>query len=343
MCTYKYTAADFKSDQEVKWCAGCGDHAILNSVLKALPEVAEKQNIPHQMFTVISGIGCSSRFPYYVRSYGMHTIHGRANAIATGVKTANPDLSVWVATGDGDSLAIGGNHFIHAIRRNVNLNVVLFNNEIYGLTKGQYSPTSKLGKITKTSPYGTVEKPFNPGELVIGAKGTFFARSIDAEMELTKNCLVEGAAHEGFSIVEVLQNCVIFNDKTHALFAGDKATRAENTITLKHGEKMLFGSQKNKGLMLDGMKLKVVTVGENGVTEDDILTHDAHEKDTTLHVMLAAMKYPEYPVALGVIRSVEDDAVYDKKVAEQVEQVKADSKIKCMDDLLRSGATWEIK
>jgi 2-oxoglutarate ferredoxin oxidoreductase subunit beta len=273
----------------------------------------------------------------------MHTIHGRANAIATGVKTANPDLSVWVATGDGDSLAIGGNHFIHAIRRNVNLNVVLFNNEIYGLTKGQYSPTSKLGKITKTSPYGTVEKPFNPGELVIGAKGTFFARSIDAEMELTKNCLVEGAAHEGFSIVEVLQNCVIFNDKTHALFAGDKATRAENTITLKHGEKMLFGSQKNKGLMLDGMKLKVVTVGENGVTEDDILTHDAHEKDTTLHVMLAAMKYPEYPVALGVIRSVEDDAVYDKKVAEQVEQVKADSKIKCMDDLLQSGATWEIK
>ena len=343
MCTYKYTAADFKSDQEVKWCAGCGDHAILNSVLKALPEVAEKQNIPHQMFTVISGIGCSSRFPYYVRSYGMHTIHGRANAIATGVKTANPDLSVWVATGDGDSLAIGGNHFIHAIRRNVNLNVVLFNNEIYGLTKGQYSPTSKLGKITKTSPSGTVEKPFNPGELVIGAKGTFFARSIDAEMDLTKNCLVEGAAHEGFSIVEVLQNCVIFNDKTHALFAGDKATRAENTITLKHGEKMLFGSQKNKGLMLDGMKLKVVTVGENGVTEDDILTHDAHEKDTTLHVMLAAMKYPEYPVALGVIRSVEDDAVYDKKVAEQVEQVKADSKIKCMDDLLQSGATWEIK
>ncbi|MBR2050726.1 MAG: 2-oxoacid:ferredoxin oxidoreductase subunit beta [Rikenellaceae bacterium] len=343
MCTYKYTAADFKSDQEVKWCAGCGDHAILNSVLKALPEVAEKQNIPHKMFTVISGIGCSSRFPYYVRSYGMHTIHGRANAIATGVKTANPDLSVWVATGDGDSLAIGGNHFIHAIRRNVNLNVVLFNNEIYGLTKGQYSPTSKLGKITKTSPYGTVEKPFNPGELVIGAKGTFFARSIDAEMDLTKNCLVEGAAHEGFSIVEVLQNCVIFNDKTHALFAGDKATRAENTITLKHGEKMLFGSQKNKGLMLDGMKLKVVTVGENGVTEDDILTHDAHEKDTTLHVMLAAMKYPDYPVALGVIRSVEDDAVYDKKVAEQVEQVKADSKIKCMDDLLRSGATWEIK
>lgn len=343
MAEFKYTAADFKSDQEVRWCPGCGDHAILNAVQRALPEIADATDTPHNKFTFVSGIGCSSRFIYYMKTFGFHSVHGRANAVATGVKTANPDLSVWVATGDGDSLAIGGNHFIHAIRRNVDLNMILFNNEIYGLTKGQYSPTSKLGKITKTSPYGTVEKPFNPGELVIGAKGTFFARSIDAEMELTKNCLVEGAAHEGFSIVEVLQNCVIFNDKTHALFAGDKATRAENTITLKHGEKMLFGSQKNKGLMLDGMKLKVVTVGENGVTEDDILTHDAHEKDTTLHVMLAAMKYPDYPVALGVIRSVEDDAVYDKKVAEQVEHVKADSKIKCMDDLLRSGATWEIK
>ena len=343
MCTYKYTAADFKSDQEVKWCAGCGDHAILNSVLKALPEVAEKQNIPHKMFTVISGIGCSSRFPYYVRSYGMHTIHGRANAIATGVKTANPDLSVWVATGDGDSLAIGGNHFIHAIRRNVNLNVVLFNNEIYGLTKGQYSPTSKLGKITKTSPYGTVEKPFNPGELVIGAKGTFFARSIDAEMELTKNCLVEGAAHEGFSIVEVLQNCVIFNDKTHALFAGDKATRTENTITLRHGEKMLFGKDNQKGLVFENMRLKVVTIGEDGYTLDDVLTHDAHTEDTTLHLMLAAMKYPEYPVAVGVIRDVKDAQIYDEKVEEQVKEVQATSKIKCVDDLLRSGETWEIE
>ncbi len=340
---YKYTPADFKSDQEVKWCPGCGDHAILNAVLRAMPEVAEQTGTPHKMFTVVSGIGCSSRFPYYVRTFGFHSIHGRANAIATGVKTANPDLSVWVATGDGDSLAIGGNHFIHAIRRNVNLNVILFNNEIYGLTKGQYSPTSKLGKITKTSPYGTVEKPFNPGELVIGAKGTFFARSVDAEVELTKNCLVAGAEHNGMSIVEVLQNCVIFNDKTHAAFAADKATRAEHTITLRHGEKMLFGAEKNKGLMLDGMKLKVVTVGENGVTLDDILTHDAHEKDTTLHVMLASMKYPDYPVALGVIRSVEDDAVYDRKVAEQVEQVKAQSKIKCMDDLLHSGATWEIE
>ncbi len=343
MAQFNYTQADFKSDQEVRWCPGCGDHAILNAVQRALPKVADVTDTPHHLFTFVSGIGCSSRFIYYMKTFGFHSVHGRANAVATGVKTANPNLSVWVASGDGDSLAIGGNHFIHAIRRNVNLNMILFNNEIYGLTKGQYSPTTKLGKVTKTSPYGTVEKPFTPGELVIGAKGTFFARSIDMELQTTQDCLIAAAQHKGMSVVEVLQNCVIFNDKTHALFAGDKATRAENTITLKHGEKMLFGSQKNKGLMLDGMKLKVVTVGENGVTEDDILTHDAHEKDTTLHVMLAAMKYPEYPVALGVIRSVEDDAVYDKKVAEQVEQVKADSKIKCMDDLLQSGATWEIK
>lgn len=277
-----------------------------------------------------------------MKTFGFHTIHGRANAVATGIKVANPDLSVWVMTGDGDSLAIGGNHFIHAIRRNINLNVVLFNNEIYGLTKGQYSPTSKLGKITKTSPYGTVEKPFNPGELVIGARGTFFARSIDMEVMLTKECLVEGAKHEGMSVVEVLQNCVIFNDKTHAMFAGDKATRAENTITLRHGEKMLFGAERNKGLVFEDMRLKVVTVGEDGYTLDNILTHDAHREDATLHSMLAAMKWPEYPVALGVIRSVKEDAVYDRKVSEQVEEVRATSKIKCVDDLLHSGETWEI-
>lgn len=339
---YKYTPADFKSDQEVRWCPGCGDHAILNAVQRALPEIADALDIPHHKFTFVSGIGCSSRFIYYMRTFGFHTIHGRANAVATGIKVANPDLSVWVMTGDGDSLAIGGNHFIHAIRRNVNLNVVLFNNEIYGLTKGQYSPTSKLGKITKTSPYGTVEKPFNPGELVIGARGTFFARSIDMEVMLTKECMVEGAKHEGMSVTEVLQNCVIFNDKTHAMFAGDKATRAENTITLRHGEKMLFGAARNKGLVFENMRLKVVTIGENGYTLDDVLTHDAHCEDTTLHTMLAAMKWPDYPVALGVIRSVEDAAVYDQKVAAQVEQVRATSKIKCVDDLLRSGETWEI-
>ena len=274
-------------------------------------------------------------------------MHGRANAVATGVKTANPRLSVWVTTGDGDSLAIGGNHFIHAIRRNVDLNCILFNNEIYGLTKGQYSPTtsptSKLGKITKTSPYGTVEKPFNPGELVIGAKGTFFARTIDMEVALSKECMIAAARHTGMSVIEALQNCVIFNDKTHADFAADKATRAERTVTLRHGEKMLFGANNEKGIVFENMKLKVVTVGQDGYTLDDVLTHDAHERDTTLHSMLAAMKYPDYPVALGVIRSVEDDSVYDRAVEKQVEEVKAASKIHCVDDLLRSGATWEVE
>ena len=343
MADYKYTPADFKSDQEVRWCPGCGDHAILNAVQRALPEIADATDTPHNKFTFVSGIGCSSRFIYYMKTFGFHSVHGRANAVATGVKTANPDLSVWVATGDGDSLAIGGNHFIHAIRRNVDLNMILFNNEIYGLTKGQYSPTSKLGKITKTSPYGTVEKPFNPGELVIGAKGSFFARSIDMEVMQTKECLIAAAKHKGMSVVEVLQNCVIFNDKTHALFAGDKATREEHTIRLRHGEKMIFGAKNDKGLVFENMKLKVVTLGEDGYTEADLLTHDAHEKDTTLHSMLAAMKYPDYPVAVGVIRDVDDPVVYDQGVQQQVADVKAQSKIRCMDDLLRSGATWEVE
>ena len=338
----KYTQADFKSDQEVKWCPGCGDHFILNAVQKAMPEVAEIAGRDRSQFVVVSGIGCSSRFPYYMKTYGFHSIHGRANAIATGLKVANPNVSVFVATGDGDSLAIGGNHFIHAIRRNIDLNVVLFNNEIYGLTKGQYSPTSKLGKITKTSPYGTIEKPFNPGELIIGAKGTFFARSIDVEVDLTRQCLVRAAQHDGFSITEVLQNCVIFNDGAHAAFAKDKATRAENTIVLRDGEKMLFGANKEKGIVLDGFKLKVVTVGEDGYTLDDVLTHDSKEPTTYLHNALAAMKYPDFPVALGVIRDV-DEPTYNREVARQVKEVQEKSKINCMDDLLNSGETWTIE
>ena len=329
MC--EYTAKDYKKGQP-RWCPGCGDHFFLASLHKAMAEIGKA---PWEN-AVISGIGCSSRLPYYMNTYAMQTIHGRAAAISTGAKVANPNLTVWQISGDGDGLAIGGNHFIHAVRRNIDLNMILLNNRIYGLTKGQYSPTSKLGKITKTSPYGTVEKPFNPGELVIGAKGTFFARSIDMEVNLTKECLIAAAKHQG------LQNCVIFNDKTHAAFAGDKATRQEHTITLRHGEKMLFGANNEKGLVFEDMRLKVVTVGQDGYTLDKILTHDAHTKDTTLHSMLAAMKYPDYPVALGVIRSVEDEIVYDQAVEKQVEEVKAQSKIHCVDDLLHSGATWEI-
>ncbi len=339
---YQYTPQDFKSDQEVKWCPGCGDHAILNSVLKALPVVARDLHYRHERFTFVSGIGCSSRFPYYMNTFGFHGIHGRAAALATGVKVANPKLTVWVTTGDGDSLAIGGNHFIHAVRRNIDINILLFNNEIYGLTKGQYSPTSKLGKITKTSPFGTIEHPFNPGEVVLGARGTFFARSIDMEVELTKECLVAAAKHDGTSVVEILQNCVIFNNGTHADFAADKETRMERTIVLRDGEKMIFGKNRDKGLVQIGQKLMVVKIGEGGVTIDDILTHNVHEPNPGVHMMLVNMKYPNYPVALGVIRDVPDHT-YDDEVRDQVEVVKSKRAINCVDDLLNSGETWEIK
>ncbi|HIW09991.1 MAG TPA: 2-oxoacid:ferredoxin oxidoreductase subunit beta [Candidatus Rikenella faecigallinarum] len=337
----RYTPKDFKSDQEVKWCPGCGNHFILNAVTKALPEVAEALNYEHQRFTFVSGIGCSSRFPYYVHTYGFHGIHGRAAAIATGVKVANPTLSVWEVTGDGDALAIGGNHFIHAIRRNIDINIMLFNNQIYGLTKGQYSPTSPLGKVTKTSPYGTVEHPFSPGEIVLGARGTFFARTIDVDVNLTKDCLVAAAKNDGASVVEILQNCVIFNDKAYDYFL-NKEVREDMTIVLKHGEPMIFGKNRDKGLILDGLKLKVVKIGENGITRSDILVHDAQEPNPGIHMMLVNMKAPDMPVALGVIRAVKDHT-YDDQVRDQLISVRMRAKIFNMDQLLHSGETWEVK
>jgi 2-oxoglutarate ferredoxin oxidoreductase subunit beta len=337
---FKYTPQDFKSDQEVRWCPGCGDHAILSAVQKALPEVSHVLNYDLERYVFVSGIGCSSRFPYYVNTYGFHGIHGRASAIATGIKVANPRLSVWQITGDGDALAIGGNHFIHAVRRNIDINILLFNNEIYGLTKGQYSPTSKLGAITKTSPFGTVEHPFRPGELVIGAQGKFFARSIDVEVKLTSEILVEAAKHDGTSVVEILQNCVIFNDRTHAAIT-DRETRDDRVIVLRHGEKMVFGKNRDKGIILSGLSLKVVTIGQGGFTMDDILTHDAYEPNPGVHMMLANMTYPDYPVALGVIRNVKD-STYDDNVRDQVLEVMKDAKNKSVDDLLNSGETWEV-
>lgn len=337
----KYTPQDFKSNQEVKWCPGCGDHAILASVQRAMPDICEALNYTKERFVFVSGIGCSSRFPYYMETYGFHGIHGRASAISTGVKVANPTLSVWQVTGDGDALAIGGNHFIHAIRRNIDINILLFNNQIYGLTKGQYSPTSVLGKVTKTSPYGTVEHPFNPGALVLGARGTYFARSLDVELKLTQDIMLESAKHDGTAVVEVLVNCVIFNDKTHWNLV-DREHRSDRTIVLKHGEPMIFGKDRDKGLMLDGLKLKVVKLGENGITEKDLLVHDAHQENPGLHSMLIDMQYPEYPVALGVIRAVKD-TTYDDNVRDQITEVRSKSPIQCMDDLLVSGATWEVE
>lgn len=330
------TPKDFKSDQEVRWCPGCGDHAVLNAVQKALSELG----VPREKIAFISGIGCSSRFPYYMNTYGFHSIHGRASAIASGVKVANPGLSVWQITGDGDALAIGGNHFIHVIRRNIDINILLFNNEIYGLTKGQYSPTSEKGLVTKTSPFGTVEEPFSVGELVIGAKGKFFARTLDSNVSLSTQIYTEAAKHKGTSVVEVLQNCVIFNDGIHDTVAG-KEVRDDRTVILKHGNPMTFGKNSEKGLVLDGLKLKVVTIGENGYSLNDILVHDATESNPGIHYMLANMRYPEYPVALGVIRSVAGNT-YETDVVNQIEAISENSRIKTMDDLLNSGSVWKV-
>ena len=264
-----YTANDYKIVQP-RWCPGCGDHAFLAGLHKAMAELS----IPPHMISVISGIGCSSRLPYYMNTYGMHTIHGRAAAIATGVKVANPELTVWQVSGDGDGLAIGGNHFIHAVRRNVNMNMILLNNRIYGLTKGQYSPTSERCFVSKSSPFGTVEDPFHPAELCFGARGQFFARCVAVDAPGVVDVLVAGAKHKGASVMEVLQNCIIFNDGTHASVA-TKEGRAKNAIYLKHGQPMLFGENNECGLMQEGFGLKVVKLGENGITEKDILVHDA--------------------------------------------------------------------
>ena len=334
-CELKYT--DFKSDLSVRWCPGCGDHAILNSVQKAMANLKVQ---PHQV-AVISGIGCSSRFPYYMNTYGFHTIHGRAAAVASGVKVANPNLHVWQITGDGDALAIGGNHFIHLIRRNLDINVILFNNQIYGLTKGQYSPTSKRGFISKTSPFGTVEDPFRPGELALGARSQFFARTVDKELKLSVEIMEEAAKHKGTSIVEVLQNCVIYNDKTHEAIT-DKKHKLDRTIVLKHGEKMIFGTNRDKGLVMNGTDIKAVTIGEDGYTMDDILVHDAATYHVSMHRKLANMDYPELPVALGVIRSA-DGLSYDECVEKQLEEVQKKTKIHTFEELVNSGDVWEVE
>ena len=330
------TKADFVSDQMVKWCPGCGAHAILASVANVFPKIGYKK----ENFCMVSGIGCSSRFPYYVNTYGFHGIHGRANAIATGVKVANPHLSVWIATGDGDSMAIGGNHFIHIIRRNVDVNILLFNNQIYGLTKGQYSPTSPIGSITKTSPYGTIEHPFNPGELVLGAQGTFFARAVDTNVKMMTDVMFEAARHDGTSVIEILQNCVIFNEGAFEKITA-KDMRAQNQIYLKNGEPMIFGENNEKGIMLGPNGLIVVKLGENGITENNLLIHDQYAHDPGIHLMLAKMQPPYFPVAVGVIRSALFDT-YDDLVEEQIKYAKSKSDVKNVDELLNSGDTWEI-
>jgi 2-oxoglutarate ferredoxin oxidoreductase subunit beta len=333
-------ASQFKSDQYVKFCPGCGDHAINMALQKAMAQIG----IPTHQTVVISGIGCSSRMPHYLNTYGFNTIHGRGGAIATGVKTSHPELSVWQMTGDGDCLAIGGNHFIHELRRNVDLNICLFNNRIYGLTKGQYSPTSPKGFVSKSSPFGTVERPFIPAELVFGARGTFFARTLDVDMPTTIDCMVQGHQHKGASVIECLVNCVIFNNGTHNWIA-DREQRAERSIILKHGEKMIFGTAKDKGLALDysqGLLPRLIVVNAD---DNRVLTHDATTPDPTMHRMLSMMGQEgdtTLPIALGVIRNVAEET-YDMAVNQQIMQIREQSKAKTFDQLTATLEQWEIE
>jgi 2-oxoglutarate/2-oxoacid ferredoxin oxidoreductase subunit beta len=330
------TFRDFETDQDVRWCPGCGDYAILKAVQKAMPEIGkEKEDI-----VFISGIGCSSRFPYYMNTYGFHTIHGRAPAFATGVKLSNPKLSVWQVTGDGDALAIGGNHYIHALRRNIDINILLFNNEIYGLTKGQFSPTSKTGIKTKSSPQGTVDRSFTPGKLALGAEANFFARVIDIDPKRMAEIMIEAEKHKGTSLIEILQNCIIFNDKVFNNVTA-KDVKLDRQLWLEHEKPMIFGVDQNKGVVLNGLKLEVVTIGENGITEADILVHDAYCEDNTLHNMLVNMAAPDYPVAFGIIRQVSGNS-FDENVWNQINEEKANAKFNSVDELMNSGVTWEI-
>ncbi len=333
----EYSKKDFVSDQEVRWCPGCGDYAILAAIQNVMPQIGKKK----EDIVFVSGIGCSSRFPYYMNTFGMHTIHGRAAAISSGVKCANPDLSVWVMTGDGDSLAIGGNHYIHTLRRNLDLNIVLFNNEIYGLTKGQYSPTSQPGAMTKTSPYGSIERPFSAASLSIGAQGTFFARTVYTDLKHMQACFKAAAEHKGTAVVEVLQNCVIFNDGCFQQFVSP-AEREDNLIRIEHGKPMIFGKNNEFGIVLDGIRPKVVKIGEDGITEKDLLVHDSKAKESTLAFFLSQMTRPEFPLPIGIFRDV-DSAVYDEELIKQMNQVTEQKGVGSMDALLSSGDTWTIE
>ena len=308
----RLTRKDFVSDQEVRWCPGCGDYAILSQMQRVLPELG----IPREKIVFISGIGCSSRFPYYMNTYGIHSIHGRAPTLATGLKAVNPELSVWVITGDGDGLSIGGNHLLHCLRRNVDLHIILFNNRIYGLTKGQYSPTSPPGHVTKSSPMGSIEHSFNCLSVAIGAEGTFVARSVDVFAKHLPMVLKRAAAHKGTSFVEIYQNCNVFNNGAWD-YVIDSEMRDDHVLLLEHGKPMVFGKDLDKGIRMKDFRPEVVTLGENGFTEDDLLVHD--EGNEWLAYMLTRMEPPEFPVPLGVFRCVEI-ATYTDRLLEQGEE-----------------------
>ena len=327
------TRRDFASDQAVRWCPGCGDYAILAQVQQTLP----KLGIARENFVVISGIGCSSRFPYYMNTYGIHSIHGRAPTLATGLKCARSDLQVWVVTGDGDSLAIGGNHFLHVLRRNVDINILLFNNRIYGLTKGQYSPTSAFGTRTKSSPRGSIENPVNPIGVAIGAEASFIARTVDSFQKHMSEVLLRAAEHQGASLVEIAQNCVIFNNGTWKHLT-DPDGKLENVLYLQHGEPMRFGKKLEKGIRLNGLKPEVVNVAEAG--EDNLLIHDEKAIEPTLAYFLSRMGPPDFPTPLGVFRAV-DKPVYDQLLMQQIREAET-GRSPDMNALYRQGQTWDV-
>ncbi|MBD3410467.1 MAG: 2-oxoacid:ferredoxin oxidoreductase subunit beta [Ignavibacteriales bacterium] len=331
------TPKDFQSSQEVKWCAGCGDYSILAQVQRTLPTLG----IPKEKFVWISGIGCSSRFPYYMDTFGMHGIHGRAAAIATGVKLNRPDLAVWVATGDGDLLSIGGNHFIHSCRKNIDLKIILFNNRIYGLTKGQFSPTSELGKKTKTSPYGTTEYPFNPLSLAIGSGATLVARAIDRDPKFLKDMIDKIAQHRGLAFLEVFQNCSIFNDGTYANLT-DKETKDDAVVKLEHGKPMIFGKERNKGIRVEGMTPHVVDLDEGDYSADDLWVHDETDECIARAAILSHIEdRPGFPTPVGVFRSIRKKT-YDEMFREQIDAAHAKGGGDSFADLLEAKNVWEV-
>ena len=327
--------ADYASDQDVRWCPGCGDYSILAQMKKVLASLG----VPREKAVFVSGIGCSSRFPYYMNTYGMHTIHGRAPAFATGLKVTNPELMVWVITGDGDALSIGGNHFLHAIRRNVDINIVLFNNRIYGLTKGQYSPTSQLGAITKSSPMGVIDNPVHPLSIAIGCEATFVARSIDVHIKHLGMVLERAAKHKGTSFVEVYQNCNVFNNGAWE-YATDRNVKSDHIVELEHGKPLIFGKSRDRGIRLNGMEPEIVELGK-GITEDDLLFHDEKAPEPSLAYLLSRMRYPELPEPIGVFRDVERPC-YDEQLNHQIELAKEKKGEGDLDQLFQSGDKWTV-
>jgi 2-oxoglutarate/2-oxoacid ferredoxin oxidoreductase subunit beta len=332
----KLTAKDFASDQDVRWCPGCGDYSILAQVQRVMPSFG----IPREKTVFVAGIGCSSRFPYYMNTYGFHGIHGRASVIASGLKMARPDLDVWVATGDGDLLSIGGNHFIHILRRNINTIIMLFNNRIYGLTKGQYSPTSEHGKITKSSPFGTVDNPFNPLTLALGSGGSFVARTMDRDPKHMQDVVVKAHKHKGTSFIEIFQNCNIYNDGAYLQYT-EKETKPDNTVLLEHGKPLVFGVKKDKGIKLVGFRPMVVSLEDGKHTVDDLIVHDQTSKE--LAMILAQFTEMEgFPVPLGVLYEVERPCFEDEMEEQINDSIKKHGEGD-LEKLLFSGTTWEVK